>query len=79
MAEVAVPDSEEAQGLAGVKTINVRLAQNEDGDDVHGLVLASEQGHPSAREKRDELLPYIDDDIARRVFELTLERSSALH
>ena len=43
------------------------------------LIKSAEQGHPSAREKRDELLPYIDNDIARRVFELTLERSSALH
>lgn len=44
------------------------------------LVKATELGHATAREKRDELLPYIDNDIAKRVVELTLERSSsALH
>ena len=41
-----MPGSEKArqrrsQGLASVKAIEVRLAQNEDGDDIHGLVLAS--------------------------------------
>lgn len=43
------------------------------------LVKSSAQGHPSARAHRDELLPFIEPDIARRVFELTLERSSALN
>lgn len=43
------------------------------------LVRATELGHATARVQRDELLPYIDDDIAKRVFELTLERSPALH
>lgn len=43
------------------------------------LAKAGDQGYAPARHKRDQLLPYIDDDIARRVYELTLERSSALH
>ena len=64
MAEIAVPDSEEAQGLAGVKTINVRLAQNEDGDDVHGLVLAS-----SRELKRDPELALNESHEKRMQFD----------
>ncbi len=74
--------------------IEIGLASNEDGDDILGLVLASGFEipgldwhdiyshwlvHESAREKRDELLPYIADDIAMRVIELSSAFTPALH
>lgn len=46
---------------------------------LYWLIKASSQGHPSAGAKRDLLLPYVHDDIVRRVYELTLQRSKALH
>ena len=69
----------EAQYRLGLANLAGRGAPQNSVLGLFWFIKAGEQGHTSALDKRNELSPYIDDDIARRVFELTLERSSALH
>ena len=69
----------EAQYRLGLANLTGRGTPQSAVQGLYWLIKSAEQGHPSARESRDKLLPYIDDDIALRVYELTLERSTALH
>ena len=69
----------EAQYRLGLANLTGRGTPQNAVQGFYWLVKASEQGHLSARISRDELLPFIDDDIAKRVAELTLEKSAVLH
>ena len=69
----------EAQYRLGLAYLAGRGAQQNAVLALFWLAKAGDQGHASARHKRDQLLPFIGDDIARRVFELTLERFPTLH
>lgn len=70
----------EAMFRLGLASLTGRGVSQSACEALYWLVRAGALGHQTAKDKCNELLPFIDAKIARRVFDLTLEKSpAALH